>query len=143
MTVREAVMRKPREDGAALADRALCEPIPRDHREIGVAVVKRARCVRENSSVATPLRALTRRSRIADVQGPAPTATAAIELRLGAQAPEGVLIFPDGRSRPFAGWIELAAAIEDWRTGALPGADRAEVTNAISGPTKQRERRER
>jgi hypothetical protein len=45
------------------------------------------------------------------------TATATIELSLGVQAPEGVLIDGQGQARRFSGWIELAAAIEDWRTG--------------------------
>ena len=33
------------------------------------------------------------------------------------QPPAGALIAADGRRRPFRGWIELASAIEDWRTG--------------------------
>jgi hypothetical protein len=52
----------------------------------------------------------------------APTATATIELSLGVEAPEGVLTDGHGRVRRFSGWIELAAAIEDWRTSA-PGGD--------------------
>jgi hypothetical protein len=50
-----------------------------------------------------------------------PTATATLELSLGAQAPEGVLTDGEGGARRFSGWIELAAAIEDWRT-ANPNA---------------------
>jgi hypothetical protein len=46
------------------------------------------------------------------------TATATIELSLGVNAPEGVLIDGHGRPRGFSGWIELAAAIEDWRLDA-------------------------
>jgi hypothetical protein len=42
-------------------------------------------------------------------------AEAKLELELEADAPEGVLFTADGRRRAFTGWIELAAAIEDWR----------------------------
>jgi 2-hydroxy-6-oxonona-2,4-dienedioate hydrolase len=94
----------------------------------------------DDSSVATPLRALTPPSTIADVQRLAPTATAAIELRVGAHAPEGVLIAADARSRPLPAGSSSPPRL---RTGALPGAGRAEVTNALSGPMEQRERRER
>jgi hypothetical protein len=45
-----------------------------------------------------------------------PTATATIELSLAVPAPNGVLTDGQGRARRFSGWIELAAAIEDWRT---------------------------
>jgi hypothetical protein len=44
------------------------------------------------------------------------TATATIELDPGPQAPNGVLTDGQGQARRFSGWIELAAAIEDWRT---------------------------
>jgi len=44
------------------------------------------------------------------------TATATIELSLAAKAPDGALTDIHGRARRFSGWIELAAAIEDWRT---------------------------
>jgi hypothetical protein len=44
-----------------------------------------------------------------------PTATATIELNLDAQAPDGVLTDGQGETHRFSGWIELAAAIEDWR----------------------------
>jgi hypothetical protein len=44
------------------------------------------------------------------------TTTATIELDLAAEAPDGVLTDGHGRARRFSGWIELAAAIEDWRT---------------------------
>jgi hypothetical protein len=47
---------------------------------------------------------------------PGPTATATIELSLAPEAPDGILIDRQGRVRRFSGWIELAAAIEDWRT---------------------------
>jgi hypothetical protein len=46
------------------------------------------------------------------------TATATIELSLGANAPEGVLTDGRGQTRGFSGWIELAAAVEDWRLAA-------------------------
>jgi hypothetical protein len=46
------------------------------------------------------------------------TATATIELSLEVNAPEGVLIDGHGPARGFSGWIELAAAIEDWRLNA-------------------------
>jgi hypothetical protein len=45
-----------------------------------------------------------------------PTASATLELTPGVQAPKGVLIDRHGQTRRFSGWIELAAAIEDWRT---------------------------
>jgi hypothetical protein len=38
-----------------------------------------------------------------------------LELALEADAPGGALLTTDGRRRAFTGWIELAAAIEDWR----------------------------
>jgi hypothetical protein len=44
-----------------------------------------------------------------------PTATATLDLNLGAHTPEGVLTDRQGRVRRFSGWIELAGAIEDWR----------------------------
>lgn len=42
------------------------------------------------------------------------TAKATLEIELGSVAPEGALTAPDGVRRAFCGWIELAAAIEDW-----------------------------
>ena len=57
------------------------------------------------------------------------TTTATLELTLAANAPNGVLTDSHGQARRFEGWIELAAAIEDWRTGTFqshqPG-DRAD-----------------
>ena len=44
------------------------------------------------------------------------TTRATIELEAGTQAPTGALTDGDGQARRFSGWIELAAAIEDWRT---------------------------
>jgi len=44
------------------------------------------------------------------------TTSATIELDLGTQAPTGALTDEHGQGRRFSGWIELAAAIEDWRT---------------------------
>jgi hypothetical protein len=42
-----------------------------------------------------------------------------LELELGAAAdsepPAGALVCAHGRRRAFRGWLELAAAIEDWR----------------------------
>jgi hypothetical protein len=32
----------------------------------------------------------------------------------------GSLVYPDGRRRPFAGWIELTAALEEARHGEPP-----------------------
>jgi hypothetical protein len=53
------------------------------------------------------------------------TATATIELSLGVHPPKGVLTDGQGRARRFSGWIELAAAIEDWRTASSqPHPDR-------------------
>jgi hypothetical protein len=46
------------------------------------------------------------------------TATATLELSLDVQPIEGVLIDGQGQARRFSGWIELAAAIEDWRTAS-------------------------
>ncbi len=45
------------------------------------------------------------------------TTSATIELEAGTEAPTGALTDGDGQARRFSGWIELAAAIEDWRTG--------------------------
>jgi hypothetical protein len=42
-------------------------------------------------------------------------AEAKLELELEVDAPAGALVTADGRRRAFTGWIELAAAIEDWR----------------------------
>jgi len=47
------------------------------------------------------------------------TTSATIELDLGSQAPTGVLTDAQGAARRFDGWIELAAAIEDWRTSTI------------------------
>ena len=44
------------------------------------------------------------------------TTSATIELEAGTQAPTGALTDGQGQARRFSGWIELAAAIEDWRT---------------------------
>jgi hypothetical protein len=46
------------------------------------------------------------------------SARATIELTVETQTPEGVLIDHHGRARSFSGWIELAAAVEDWRTAS-------------------------
>jgi hypothetical protein len=48
------------------------------------------------------------------------TTSATIELEAGTQAPTGALTDGDGQARHFSGWIELAAAIEDWRTASTP-----------------------
>jgi hypothetical protein len=45
-----------------------------------------------------------------------PTASATIELEAGTEAPTGALTDGNGLVRRFSGWIELAAAIEEWRT---------------------------
>ena len=46
-----------------------------------------------------------------------PQATSAtIRLDAGSEAPTGALTDRQGQARRFGGWIELAAAIEDWRT---------------------------
>lgn len=47
-----------------------------------------------------------------------PTATATLEMDLRERAPEGSLTFADGRCLIFAGWTELASAIEEWRAQA-------------------------
>ena len=44
------------------------------------------------------------------------TTSATIELETGTDAPTGALTDGAGHARRFSGWIELAAAIEDWRT---------------------------
>jgi hypothetical protein len=55
---------------------------------------------------------------------PAKTSSATIELEARAEAPTGSLTDSQGQARRFSGWIELAAAIEDWRTStARPAAD--------------------
>jgi hypothetical protein len=59
---------------------------------------------------------------------PGPTATATIELNLGVESPTGVLTDGQGRTRRFSGWIELAAAIEDWRTGTARAGARPPAT---------------
>ena len=46
------------------------------------------------------------------------TTSATIELDAGTEAPTGSLTDGDGQARRFSGWIELAAAIEDWRISA-------------------------
>lgn len=51
---------------------------------------------------------------------PGQSARATIDMRLDVPAPEGVLTDDRGRARRFSGWIELAAAIEDWRTTEHP-----------------------
>jgi len=56
-----------------------------------------------------------------------PTASALIELRLGDGAPDGVLTDALGCARRFRGWIELAGAIEEWRTQAGRTDDRPDT----------------
>ena len=56
------------------------------------------------------------------------TATATIELSVGPTPPVGVLTDGHARARRFSGWIELAAAIEDWRTSASPADSRRSPT---------------
>jgi hypothetical protein len=51
------------------------------------------------------------------------TAVATLEIELEAEAPAGTLVTGDGQRRMFSGWIEFAAAVEDWR--------HAEKSNAI------------
>jgi hypothetical protein len=58
------------------------------------------------------------------------TTSATIELDLGTEAPTGALTDEQGQARRFSGWIELAAAIEDWRTS---------ITRADSGPSPSQE----
>jgi hypothetical protein len=72
--------------------------------------------------VSTSLPASTGSSTIAPMQEP-PTARAAIEVRVGVEAPEGVLTHADGRACRFHGWVELAAAIEDLVQGRRPPED--------------------
>ena len=47
---------------------------------------------------------------------PPQTTSATIELDAGTETPTGALTDGQGLARRFSGWIELAAAIEDWRT---------------------------
>ena len=47
---------------------------------------------------------------------PPQTTSATIELETGSEAPTGALTDGQGQARRFDGWIEIAAAIEDWRT---------------------------
>jgi hypothetical protein len=56
------------------------------------------------------------------------TTRATIELDLGSQAPTGALTDGHGQARRFSGWIELAAAIEDWRTSAARADSRQAAT---------------
>ena len=44
------------------------------------------------------------------------TTSATIELDAAGEAPTGAFTDGHGQTRRFNGWIELAAAIEDWRT---------------------------
>jgi hypothetical protein len=55
---------------------------------------------------------------------PVRTAKATLELEIQkGEGLEGALSAPDGSRRPFSGWIELAAAIEDWRQGTRSGEE--------------------
>jgi hypothetical protein len=58
------------------------------------------------------------------------TTTATIELDLDAQAPTGDLTDGRGQARRFSGWIELAAAIEDWRTSTARADSRQAAIKA-------------
>lgn len=49
-------------------------------------------------------------------------ASAVIELRLGGPGLEGVLTDALGTARRFRSWMELAGAIEQWRTAAAADA---------------------
>jgi hypothetical protein len=44
------------------------------------------------------------------------TTRATLELETATEVPTGALIDGHGQTCRFSGWIELAAAIEDWRT---------------------------
>ena len=58
------------------------------------------------------------------------TSSATIELDAASGAPTGALTDDAGQARRFSGWIELAAAIEDWRTSTA----RAETSPSASDP---------
>jgi hypothetical protein len=57
-----------------------------------------------------------------------PTTSATIELEPDTETPVGVLSDGRGQARRFSGWIELAAAIEDWRTSTAR-ADTRQAAN--------------
>jgi hypothetical protein len=46
---------------------------------------------------------------------------ARLELDPWADTVIGTLTGDDGRERPFSGWMELASAVEAWRTDGRPG----------------------
>jgi hypothetical protein len=56
-------------------------------------------------------------------------AKATLEVELEGDALAGALSTPDSAPRPFAGWIELAVVIEDWR-------DSARVADAAKGEVR-------
>ena len=62
---------------------------------------------------------------------PPQTTSATIELETGTEAPTGALTDGHGQARRFDGWIELAAAIEDWRTSTT----QAETATSASRST--------
>jgi hypothetical protein len=63
---------------------------------------------------------------------PPQTTSATIELQAGTEAPTGALTDSNGQARRFNGWIELAAAIEDWRTSTTRTNPPAAATDPSS-----------
>jgi hypothetical protein len=59
---------------------------------------------------------------------PAAPTRATLGLDTATEAPTGALTDGHGQARRFSGWIELAAAIEDWRTGTAR-ADTRQAAN--------------
>jgi hypothetical protein len=69
------------------------------------------------------------------------TTSATIELEAGTEAPTGALTDGQGQARRFSGWIELAAAIEDWRTSTARD-DSREVIRSAPAPAGEAHDRE-
>jgi hypothetical protein len=62
---------------------------------------------------------------------------AILELETDGRSPEGALIAADGRRHVFAGWAELGAALEDWRTIARRERLVHRAVNRGSQPTNE------
>ncbi len=59
-------------------------------------------------------------SPMTDSHGGGRLTRATLEMETDGKAPGGTVITADGHRFAFAGWAELAAAIEDWRATERP-----------------------
>lgn len=68
---------------------------------------------------------------------PAPTASATLSITVQDEPPSGALVSASGQRWTFRGWIELAAAVQQWRAAErrLPPATDAETEDSSDPST--------